>query len=84
MSELVGRARDDHGSGANENSHLNPSNHIPALPITLIRADGISFVMGHSICLSEVNHDDLKENHDLSNASGNESDCSHTFILKVI
>ncbi|KAA1074946.1 hypothetical protein PGT21_025322 [Puccinia graminis f. sp. tritici] len=84
MSELVGRARDDHGSTGNETGHLNPSNHIPALPITLIRADGISFVMGHSICLSEVNHDDLKENHELSNASGNESDRSHTFILKVI
>ncbi|WAQ83954.1 hypothetical protein PtA15_4A405 [Puccinia triticina] len=82
MSELVGRNGD--GAARNENGHLNHSNHIPALPITLIRADGISYVMGHSICLCEVNHDEHKENEDISKASPDEPDRSHTFILKVI
>ncbi|PLW13470.1 hypothetical protein PCANC_16824 [Puccinia coronata f. sp. avenae] len=82
MRELVGRKGD---AGAKEpNANSNTSNHIPALPITLIRADGISFIMGHSICLSEVNHEEQKENEDTSKASGNEAGRSHTFILKVI
>ncbi|POW05078.1 hypothetical protein PSTT_09963 [Puccinia striiformis] len=82
MSELVGRSGD--GGSKNDNGHLNNSNHIPALPITLIRADGISFVMGHSICLSEVNQEEQKENEDISKTPGNEPARSHTFILKVI
>ncbi|KAI9604808.1 hypothetical protein H4Q26_002778 [Puccinia striiformis f. sp. tritici PST-130] len=82
MSELVGRSGD--GGSKNDNGHLNNSNHIPALPITLIRADGISFVMGHSICLSEVNQEEQKENEDISKTPGNEPARSHTFILKFI
>jgi len=82
MRELLGRKAD--GGGKNEDGHTNTSNHIPALPITLIRADGISFVMGHSICLSEVNHEAQKENEDISKTLQNESGRSHTLILKVI
>ncbi|KAG0146687.1 hypothetical protein CROQUDRAFT_44000 [Cronartium quercuum f. sp. fusiforme G11] len=42
ISELIGRR---------QISSLN--NAIPTLPITLIRADGMSFVMTHSICVAE-------------------------------
>lgn len=47
ISELMGRRRGGPSNDARANA-------IPTLPITLIRTDGMSFVMAHSVCLADV------------------------------
>lgn len=81
MSELV--SRDGEGNRKDASSPASP-NYIPALPITLIRADGMSFVMGHSVCLSEVSNEEHQGKENALKIGASLVEGPHTFVLKVI
>ncbi|MBW0500579.1 hypothetical protein O181_040294 [Austropuccinia psidii MF-1] len=86
MGELVGREgveKRTKPSSEHEKAVV-ASNHIPALPITLIRTDGMSFVMGHSICLSEVIDDEPDKINDNEESKDMKEERARVCVFKVI
>ncbi|KAI8457017.1 hypothetical protein BY996DRAFT_6430623 [Phakopsora pachyrhizi] len=88
MEDANGKVDQGSSGGADKainNSDLfSGSKHIPALPITLIRADGMSFMMANSICLSKAPDIDLKSSNEATAVASEERDEKRICVLKVI